>query len=106
MALFLTGDTHGDFRRFLPENFYEQERLTDVYKRQILEALNEFAQADSEVKEDMLNFTQLVWAGQEAEGTSLISLKQRLGDITAEQALLLDRVLENMDCLLYTSRCV
>jgi len=63
----------------------------------ILEALNEFAQADSEVKEDMLNFTQLVWAGQEAEGTSLISLKQRLGDITAEQALLLDRVLENMD---------
>lgn len=28
MALFLTGDTHGDFRRFLPENFYEQERLS------------------------------------------------------------------------------
>ena len=63
----------------------------------ILEALNEFAQADSEVKEDMLNFTRLVWAGQEADGTSLISLKQRLGDITAEQALLLDRVLENMN---------
>lgn len=63
----------------------------------ILEALNEFAQADSEVKEDMLNFTRLVWAGQEADGTSLISLKQRLGDITAEQALLLDKVLENMD---------
>lgn len=65
----------------------------------ILEALNEFAQADSEVKEDMLNFTRLVWAGQEADGTSLISLKQRLVDITAEQALLLDRVLENMDDL-------
>ena len=63
----------------------------------ILEALNEFAQADGEVKEDVLNFTRLVWAGQEANGTSLISLKQRLGDITAEQALLLDRVLENMD---------
>ena len=63
----------------------------------ILEALNEFAQADSEVKEDMLNFTRLVWAGQEADGTSLISLKQRLGDIAAEQALLLDRVLENMN---------
>ena len=28
MALFLTGDTHGDFKRFLPESFYEQERLT------------------------------------------------------------------------------
>ena len=65
----------------------------------ILEALNEFAQADSEVKEDVLNFTRLVWTGQEADGTSLISLKQRLGDITAEQALLLDRVLENMDDL-------
>lgn len=63
----------------------------------ILEALNEFAQADSEVKEDMLNFTRLVWAGQEANGPSLISLKQRLGDITAEQARLLDRGLENMD---------
>ena len=63
----------------------------------ILEALNEFAQADSEVKEDMLNFTRLVWAGQEADGTSLISLKQHLGGITAEQALLLDRVLENMN---------
>lgn len=63
----------------------------------ILEALNEFAQADSEVKEDMLNFTRLVLAGQEADGTSLISLKQRLEDITAEQALLLDRVLENMN---------
>ena len=63
----------------------------------ILEALNAFAQADSEVKEDMLNFTRLVWAGQEADGTSLISLKQHLGGITAEQALLLDRVLENMN---------
>lgn len=63
----------------------------------ILEALNEFAQANSEVKEDMLNFTRLVWAGQEVDGASLISLKQRLGDITAEQALLLDRVLENMN---------
>ena len=63
----------------------------------ILEALNEFAQTDSEVKEDILNFTRLVWAGQEVDGASLISLKQRLEDITAEQALLLDRVLENMN---------
>lgn len=28
MALYITGDTHGDFRRFLPESFYEQETLT------------------------------------------------------------------------------
>lgn len=63
----------------------------------ILEALNEFAQAGSEVKEDMVNFTRLVWAGQAADGASLISLKQRMSDISAEQALLLDKVLENMD---------
>ena len=29
-------------------------------------------------------------AGQETDGTSLLSLKQRLNDITAEQALLLE----------------
>lgn len=28
MAVFITGDTHGDFRRFRPEVFYEQETLT------------------------------------------------------------------------------
>ena len=28
MAFFITGDAHGDFRRFLPERFYEQETLT------------------------------------------------------------------------------
>ena len=28
MALYITGDTHGDFRRFLPERFPEQEHLT------------------------------------------------------------------------------
>ena len=27
MAIFLTGDTHGDFSRFRPEGFWEQERL-------------------------------------------------------------------------------
>ena len=63
----------------------------------ILEALNAFAQTESEVKEDMLNFTRLVWAGQETDGASLISLKRRMSDITAAQALLLDKVLENMD---------
>ena len=63
----------------------------------ILEAINEFAQTGSAVKEDMLNFTRLVWAGQTVDGASLISLKQRMSDISAEQALLLDKVLENMD---------
>ena len=28
MAIFLTGDTHGDFSRFRPDIFYEQIGLT------------------------------------------------------------------------------
>ena len=28
MELYITGDPHGDFSRFRPESFYEQERLT------------------------------------------------------------------------------
>ena len=28
MEIYITGDTHGDFRRFQPEIFYEQESLT------------------------------------------------------------------------------
>ena len=63
----------------------------------ILDALNEFAQADTEVKADLLEFTALAWSGGEPDGTSLIALRQKLKDITAQQALLLDQVLGNMD---------
>lgn len=28
MEIFITGDTHGDFRRFRPDIFYEQEHMT------------------------------------------------------------------------------
>lgn len=28
MTIYLTGDTHGNFRRFLPEFFYEQETMS------------------------------------------------------------------------------
>ena len=63
----------------------------------ILDALNEFAQADTEVKADLLEFTALAWSGGESDGTSLIALRQKLKDITAQQALLLDQVLGNMD---------
>lgn len=63
----------------------------------ILDALNEFAQADTEVKADLLEFAALAWSGDEPDGTSLIALRQKLKDITAQQALLLDQVLGNMD---------
>lgn len=64
--------------------------------RAILEALNEFAQA-SDIKSDMLEFTAVAWNGGESDGASLITLRQRLKDINAQQALLLDQVLERMD---------
>lgn len=63
----------------------------------ILEAINEFAQAGTEVKSDMLEFAAMAWSGGESDGTSLITLRQRLKDINAQQALLLDQVLEHMD---------
>lgn len=39
----------------------------------------------------------LAWNGQEAAGASLLTLRQRLKDISAQQALLLDKVLGDMD---------
>lgn len=63
----------------------------------IQEAINEFAQAGTEVKEDMLTFTAMAWGGDTVGGVSLIDLRQKLKDITAQQALLLDQVLEHMD---------
>ena len=59
--------------------------------------LREFAQAGTEVKEDMLTFTAMAWGGDTVGGVSLIDLRQKLKDITAQQALLLDQVLEHMD---------
>lgn len=69
----------------------------EMLHRAILEALNEFAQAGTEVKSDMLEFAAMAWNGGESDGTSLITLRQRLKDINAQQALLLDQVLEHMD---------
>lgn len=63
----------------------------------IQEAINEFAQAGTEVKEDMLTFTAMAWGGNTVGGVSLIDLRQKLKDITDQQALLLDQVLEHMD---------
>lgn len=63
--------------------------------RAIQDAINEFAQAGTEVKEDLLAFTAMTWGGG-AEGISLMDLRQKLKDITAQQALLLEQVLANM----------
>lgn len=63
--------------------------------RAIQDAINEFAQAGTEVKEDLLAFTAMAWGGG-TEGISLMDLRQKLKDITAQQALLLEQVLANM----------
>lgn len=65
--------------------------------RAILEALNEFAKASTEIKADLLEFIAVAWNGGESDGTSLINLRQQLKDINAQQTLLLDQVLERMD---------
>lgn len=65
--------------------------------RAILDAINEFAQVEQEVKADILELTGLAWNGQEAAGASLLTLRQRLKDISSQQALLLDKVLGDMD---------
>ena len=70
----------------------------------ILQAINEFAQAGTEVKSDMLEFAAMAWSGGESDGTSLITLRQRLKDVNAQQALLLDQVLEHMDDTALTSQ--
>ena len=43
----------------------------------------------------MLAFTAMAWGGG-TEGISLMDLRQKLKDITAQQALLLEQVLANM----------
>lgn len=72
--------------------------------RAILKALNEFAQAGTEVKADLLEFTAMAWSSGKSDGTSLITLRQRLKDINARQALLLDQVLEHMDDSILTAQ--
>ena len=71
----------------------DEEKLHRV----ILEAINDFAQIEQEVKADILEWTNLAWSGRETDGASLLTLRQRLNDITVQQAILLDQVLAAMD---------
>ena len=71
----------------------DEEKLHRV----ILEAINDFAQIEQEVKADILEWTNLAWSGRETDGASLLTLWQRLNDITAQQTILLDQVLAAMD---------
>ena len=59
MALYLTGDTHGDFRRFIPQFFYEQEGMV---KEDIVLICGDFGG---------------VWYGDSRDDESLDFLEQR-----------------------------
>lgn len=63
----------------------------------IVAALNEYGAIRAEVKADVLELTELAMSGGEDGGMSLLELRQRLDALTAEQAVVLDRILENTD---------
>ena len=62
-------------------------------------ALNEYGAIRAEVKAEVLELAGLAQSHDRADGVSLLELKQRLDALTAEQAALLDKVLEDMDNL-------
>ena len=71
----------------------------DKLHKAITTALNEYGAIRAEIKADVLELTELAQSGGEGGGTSLPELRQRLGALTAEQALLLEEILEDMDNL-------
>ena len=59
--------------------------------------LDEYGAVRAEVKAGVLELAGLAQSHGDGDGMNLLELKQRLDALTAEQALLLDKVLENMD---------
>ena len=69
----------------------------DRLHRAIVAALNEYGAIRTEVKADVLELAELARSGGGDGGVSLLQLRQRLDALTAEQALLLDKILEDMN---------
>jgi len=65
--------------------------------RAIVTALNEYGASRAEIKADVLELAELAQSGGEDGGTSLPELRRRLDALKADQALLLDEILEDMD---------
>ena len=68
----------------------------DRLHRAIVDALNEYGAIRAEVKADVLELAELAQSGGEDGGMSLLELRQRLDALSAEQAVVLDQILENM----------
>ena len=71
----------------------------DRLHRAIVAALSEYDAVRSEVKAGVLELAGLAQSYGENDGVSLLELKQRLDDLSAEQAVLVDKILEDMDNL-------
>ena len=63
----------------------------------IVGALNEYGAIRAEVKAGVLELAGLAQSHGEGDGVNLLELKQRLDALTAEQALLLDEILKDMN---------
>ena len=64
--------------------------------RAIVDALNEDGAIRAEVKAGVLELAGLAQSHSEADGVSPLELKQRLDALTAEQAVILDKILGDM----------
>ena len=69
----------------------------DRLHRAIVAALNEYGAIRTKVKAGVLELAELARSGGEDGGVSLLQLRQRLDALTAEQSLLLDKILEDMN---------
>ena len=69
----------------------------DKLHRAIVTALNEYGAIRAEIKADVLELAELARSGSESGGSNLPELRQKLEALTAEQALLLEEILEDMD---------
>jgi len=69
----------------------------DRLHRAIVAALNEYGAIRAEVKADVLELAELAMTGGEDGGMSFLELRQRLDALTAEQAALVDKILESKD---------
>lgn len=71
----------------------------DRLHRAIVAALNEYGAIRAEVKAGVLELARLAQSHGESDGVNLLELKQRLDVLSAEQAVLVDNILEDMDNL-------
>jgi hypothetical protein len=69
----------------------------DKLHQAILEGINEFVQAGQGLGDELLDLASIVQQGGSADGIDPLTLRNRLDALTAQQAELLDKVLEDME---------